>query len=412
MAGNGWQDMKLGEFVTLQRGHDLPEHQRRPGSVPILGSFGITGHHDMARTKGPGVTVGRSGASFGVVSYSPVDFWPLNTALYVKDFHGNDERFAYYFLKAVDFKRYNSGSAQPSLNRNYVHPIPVLVPPLAEQRVIAHILGTLDDKIELNRRMNETLEALARAIFKSWFVDFDPVRAKMDGRQPVGMDAETAKLFPDGFVESELGRIPRGWRVHRLADICSTQYGYTASAVPEPLGPKFLRVTDINKRNWIEWGDVPYCTRAPDATAPYSLEIGDIVVARMADPGKSAIIEDKIDAVFASYLVRLKTASLAHSYFVFGFLKSDAYFEYAAGARSGSVQANMNAKVIVGSSLVVPPTEILDKSLKVVLPLRQHITANVRQSDTLACLRNTLLPKLLSGEIRVPVAEKMVEEVL
>ena len=178
MTGSPWKRMPLGDFVTLQRGHDLPDAIRRPGNKPVLGSFGVTGWHDEARAAGPGVTVGRSGASFGVVSYSPVDYWPLNTALYVVDFHGNDQRFAYYFLKQVDFRTYNSGSAQPSLNRNFIHPIPVDIPPLPEQHTIAHILGTLDDKIELNRRMNETLEEMARALFKSWFIDFDPVHAK------------------------------------------------------------------------------------------------------------------------------------------------------------------------------------------------------------------------------------------
>ena len=178
MTGSPWKRMPLGDFVTLQRGHDLPDAIRRPGNKPVLGSFGVTGWHDEARAAGPGVTVGRSGASFGVVSYSPVDYWPLNTALYVVDFHGNDQRFAYYFLKQVDFRTYNSGSAQPSLNRNFIHPIPVDIPPLPEQRAIAHILGTLDDKIELSRRTNETLEEMARTLFKSWFVDFDPVHAK------------------------------------------------------------------------------------------------------------------------------------------------------------------------------------------------------------------------------------------
>ncbi|MCP5159439.1 MAG: restriction endonuclease subunit S [Gammaproteobacteria bacterium] len=99
-----WKEITLGEFVTFQRGHDLPNSSRATGEVPILGSFGITGWHNEARAKGPGVTVGRSGASFGVVSYSPVNYWPLNTALYVKDFHGNDPKFAYYFLKTMDFQ--------------------------------------------------------------------------------------------------------------------------------------------------------------------------------------------------------------------------------------------------------------------------------------------------------------------
>ena len=207
MAGRTWTRMPLGDFVTLQRGHDLPEVVRRPGNKPVLGSFGVTGWHDEARSAGPGVTVGRSGASLGVVSYSPVDYWPLNTALYVTDFHGNDQLFAYYFLKQFDFRVYNSGSAQPSLNRNFIHPVPVDVPPLSEQRAIAHVLGTLDDKIALNRRMNETLEAMARALFKDWFVDFGPTRAKIEGRDPY-LASEIWDLFPDKLDD---GRKPEGW---------------------------------------------------------------------------------------------------------------------------------------------------------------------------------------------------------
>ncbi len=198
MATDGWRRIPLGKFVTLQRGHDLPEERRRPGNVPILGSFGITGGHDEAKAKGPGVTVGRSGASFGTVTYSKIDFWPLNTALYVVDFHGNDERFAYYFLKCFDFRGYNSGSAQPSLNCNFIHPVLVDIPPVSEQHAIAQILGTLDDKIELNRRMSGTLEAMARALFKSWFIDFDPVRAKAEGCD-TGLANPIVDFFPSRF---------------------------------------------------------------------------------------------------------------------------------------------------------------------------------------------------------------------
>src|SRR6266508_3640393 len=217
MVGDGWARMPLGEFVTLQRGHDLPDEQRRPGNVPILGSFGITDWHNEAKASGPGVTIGRSGASFGVASYSPVDFWPLNTALYVIDFHGNDERFAYYFLKCFDFQGYNSCSAQPSLNRNYIHPVLVDVPPPSEQRAIARILGALDDKIELNRRMNETLQAMARALFKSWFVDFDPVHANAEGRI-TGLPKQMADLFPGRFKDSEMGEIPEQWTVGTILE--------------------------------------------------------------------------------------------------------------------------------------------------------------------------------------------------
>jgi type I restriction enzyme S subunit len=230
-----WSEMPFGNFVALQRGHDLPDQDRRPGKVPILGSFGITGFHDTVKAKGPGVTIGRSGASFGVATYTNQDYWPLNTALYVIDFKGNDPKFTYYFFKQFDFSAYNSGSAQPSLNRNNLYGIPIRVPPPSIQKQIALFLTALDDRIALLRETNATLEAIAQALFKSWFVDFDPVRTKSSLPSPCGRGAggegnhrlhphpnplpqgegavlapEIAALFPDSFEESELGLIPRG----------------------------------------------------------------------------------------------------------------------------------------------------------------------------------------------------------
>jgi type I restriction enzyme S subunit len=310
------------------------------------------------------------------------------------------------FVRSIIDSRLNT-TVQATLNLRDVAQLPILLPPKRERLAITHVLGTLDNKIELNRRMNETLEGIARAIFKSWFVNFDPVRAKAEARD-TGLPKHIADLFPDSFVDSELGEIPKGWEVKPLSDLCTTQYGYTASATIEPIGPKFLRVMDINKQNWIEWGSVPYCAIDPEARGSYTLQVGDLVVARMADPGKSAIIEEEIDAVFASYLVRLKTASLAHSYYVYGFLKSDLYSEYAEGAKSGSVQANMNAKVIVGAKIVVPSEKAMEFFYRVVRVLRKRLTANVHESNTLATLRDTLLPKLISGDLRVKNAERFI----
>lgn len=215
-----WRETTFGSFVAIQRGHDLPDQDRRPGSVPILGSFGITGYHDTVKTKGPGVTVGRSGASFGVAAYTDHDYWPLNTALYVTDFKGNNPKFVFYFMRQFDFSGFNSGSAQPSLNRNNLYPVAIRIPEPSEQKTIAEFLGTLDDRITLLRETNATLEAIAQALFKSWFVDFDPVRAKAEGLEPQAMDAPTAVLFPDSFEESELGLLPTGWRVGVLSDCC------------------------------------------------------------------------------------------------------------------------------------------------------------------------------------------------
>ena len=186
-----WRDTMLGDVVTLQRGFDLPTTERKPGDYPVIASTGPVGTHDEAMVQGPGVVLGRSG-SLGGGQFIKMDFWPLNTTLWVKDFKGNDPRFCYYLLRSLDLAQFNAGSGVPTLNRNHVHPLPVTVPPLPEQRAIAHILSTLDDKIELNRRTNETLEAMARALFKSWFVDFDPVLAKAALRNHSPLEGESA----------------------------------------------------------------------------------------------------------------------------------------------------------------------------------------------------------------------------
>ena len=296
---------------------------------------------------------------------------------------------------------FRDGTVAERLNLPTIRGLPIAVPPLAEQQMIARILGTLDDKIELNRRMNHSLEEMARAIFKSWFVDFDPVIAKSEGRQPYGMNAETAALFPSAFQDSELGPIPKGWGVGKVSDICTTQYGYTASASSEPIGPRFLRITDMNKEPWIDWQNVPYCAIDTQVLPRYSLQVGDVLVSRMADPGKAAIVDEELNAVFASYLVRLKTKSLASSHYLFYFLRSEQYLEYANGAMSGSVQSGMNAQVIVGAEMLLPPDSVVSAYLQAVQLLRKKIANNLQQSRTLAAIRDALLPKLLSGEIRV-----------
>lgn len=293
------------------------------------------------------------------------------------------------------------GATMPSINTDILSNVQVILPPLPEQKAIAHILGALDDKIEINRRTNHTLEQMARALFKSWFVDFDPVNAKAEGRVPFGMNAETASLFPSEFEETRLGSVPKGWSIDKVSAICSTQYGYTTSASDQPIGPKFLRITDINKEPWIEWENVPFCEVQEGNKTKYELRIGDILVSRMADPGKAGIVEHDIDAVFASYLVRLKAKNLAWAYFLFYFLRSDFYLDYADGVMSGSVQLGMNAKVIVDADIVLPREEIVNSFLNKVQPLRNKIVSNLNESNTLASIRDALLPKLLSGELRV-----------
>ena len=386
MAGRTWTRMPLGDFVTLQRGHDLPEVVRRPGNKPVLGSFGVTGWHDEARSAGPGVTVGRSGASLGVVSYSPVDYWPLNTALYVTDFHGNDQLFAYYFLKQFDFRVYNSGSAQPSLNRNFIHPVPVDVPPLSEQRAIAHVLGTLDDKIALNRRMNETLEAMARALFKDWFVDFGPTRAKIEGRDPY-LASEIWDLFPDKLDD---GRKPEGWAYRPV------------SAFSKIKGGK-----QLTKDNFVESGPHPvfggagimgYTDRSNADGFVISVgRVGAYCGQFFSFRGKAWINNNAsqispFEAVSGEWLLLNLRA-----------LDIDLI-------KKGAAQPFVSNSDIAAMKIIDPGEKVLESFHEIIAPLAAVRENNDRENSILTSMRNLLLPGLMSGEVRIADADRIVKE--
>jgi type I restriction enzyme S subunit len=294
------------------------------------------------------------------------------------------------------------------LNTEILSSLPFVIPPLPEQRAIAAALGALDDKIELNRRLNRTLEAMGRALFKSWFVDFDPVRARMVGR-PAGLPAEIEALFPE---EMEEGR-PRGWGIGSLGEICEKpQYGYTASAEQDPVGPKFLRITDINKAPWIDWTSVPYCQIEHNDGEKYRLNPGDIVIARMADPGHGAYIEDHVDAVFASYLIRFRPKLREYGRYLQYWIRSQAYWNLVDSRKSGTTRANLNAQVLSEFPIVLPPVELLAIFGETVEPLREKLTSNILQSATLGTLRDALLPKLMSGEVRARDVEREVADAL
>jgi len=400
--------MPLGEFVTLQRGHDLPDERRRPGSVPILGSFGITGWHDEAKAPGPGVTIGRSDTSLGVVSYSPIDYWPLNTALYVTDFHGNDQRFAYYFLKEFDFRGYNSGSAQPSLNRNFIHPVLVDVPPVSEQRAIAHILGALDDKIELNRRMNETLEAMARALFKSWFVDFDPVRAKAEGRDP-GLPKPFADLFPTRLVDSELGEIPEGWEMGPLGELIQTVKGrsYKSEELVESDTALVTLKSFARGGGYRPDGLKSFAgTYKPEQVVkPGELVIACTDVTQAAEViGRPAIVRGTssyriLVASLDTLIVRPRDASMTRAflYFLGG---TEAFVAHTYAHTTGTTVLHLAKKAVPSFMFARPSKQLVEQFDALAGPALDRIQALEEESGTLAALRDTLLPKLISGELR------------
>lgn len=404
MKPAGWIDCTLGDVVTLQRGHDLPEPARRQGSVPILGSFGVTGYHDEARALGPGVTVGRSGASFGVVAYTAVPYWPLNTALYVTDFHGNDARFVYYFLKWLDFTAFNSGSAQPSLNRNHIHPMPVCVPRPVEQHAIAEVMSALDDKIEQNRRTARALERLARAIFRAWFVDFEPVKAKAAGATTFpSMPQPVFDALPTRFVDSAIGDVPQGWEVKPLADVATFLNGLALQKYPPRNDGKDLRVIKIAE---LRKGSASGADLANyDVPAQYLIRDRDLLFswsgtleAEFWFGGKGALNQ---------HLFKV-TSSRFPNWFCLLWIRQHLPWFRAIAASKATTMGHIKRGHLQEAQLVVPPPAVVREADHVVGPLHDLHAQLMIESRKLAAMRDYLLPKLLSGEVRVRDAERLI----
>jgi type I restriction enzyme S subunit len=398
MSGDDyWQDTTLGNFVAIQRGHDLTSEERKPGNVPVMGSAGQNGCHDTALAKGPGVVIGRSGASFGQVHFSEVDYWPHNTILYVTDFKGNDPLFAYYLLKSINFSGYNSGSAQPSLNRNHLYQIPLRVPQPTEQRAIARVLRNLDDKIELNRRMNATLEAMAQTLFRSWFVDFDPVRAKAEGRAPEGMDAATAALFPDTLIDSELGEIPAGWRPGNFGEIAENP---RRTVDPEYIAASTAYIAlEHMPRQSIALSDWEIAENL--GSGKFRFYRGEILFGKLR-PYFHKVGVAPIDGVCSTDILVLRPQRPEWFGFLLGHASSEAFVSHTNAGSTGTRMPRTGWSEMAKYSLILPPPNVTEAFTSRIEKLIEMIGVQIHENRRLTSLRDELLPQLLSGELRIP----------
>ena len=386
IAPEGWSAGQLGDFIELKRGYDLPSRERRDGPFPIVSSSGPSGTHVEAKVKGPGVVTGRYG-TIGQVFFVEGDYWPLNTALYVRDFKGSDPRFVSYFLRSIDFNKYVDKAAVPGVNRNHVHLEEVAFPPLDEQRRIAAVLGALDDKIALNRKMNRTLEEMAQAIFKSWFIDFDG---------------------HNDLVDSEIGPVPRGWEV-----------GSPDAFV------EFDPTIPLRKATEAVYADMKAIPTSGPAVSEWTrrayaggtrFQQGDTLLARITpclENGKSALVDFLADGEVAfgsTEFIVLRPRPGVPRVWPYCLVRHEPFRAHAIANMTGSSgRQRVSAGALLGFRLAVPPAEVLRRFGAVSDPLFERITANTRESTTLASLRDALLPKLISGEVRVPETQGLVE---
>ena len=322
---------------------------------------------------------------------------------------GLDNDFLFYALKGTlaEMQALTYGTVFETITTQTFDHWTIPLPPLPEQRAIAHILGTLDDKIELNRRMSETLEAMARALFKAWFVDFEPVRAKMEGRwrrgeSLPGFPAHLYDLFPDRLVDSELGEIPEGWGVGCVDDVFDLTMGQS---------PPGTTYNEDGKGIPFYQGRADFTFRFPKrrvfCTAPTRFAIaGDTLISVRAPVGdvNMALEDCAIGRGIAAARHRSGARSYTY-YFMHGLANVFSRFE-----AEGTVFGSISKKDFHAIQCVVVPQNVIDTFERLCMPIDGGIEHAERESRTLAALRDALLPKLISGELRVRDAERFLEE--
>ena len=414
---DSWPQHPLGALVQNLDAQRVPvsslERQKRQGPYPYHGATGVVDYIDNYLFDGLYLLVGEDGSvetAAGKPFLQLVDgkFWVNNHAHVLKGATDEDTRFLYYALSMVAIRPFISGSVQAKLSQGNLNKIPVPFPPeQSVRRAIAHILGTLDDKIELNRRMNETLEEMARALFKSWFVDFDPVRRKAEGRDP-GLPKHLADLFPSRFVDSELCEIPEGWRRVPLPE--AMEVNPTRSLRKGVVAP------------YLDMAGVPTRGHAPDNLVPRACGSGmrfvngDTLVARITpclENGKTAYVDclntNEVAWGSTEFIV-LRPRLPLPTEFAYCLARSTEFREFAIQSMTGSSGRQRVPADSLAHFLVAQPTASVATAFgTLVTPLFHRASDATKESRSLGSLRDALLPKLISGELRVKDAKRLVE---
>jgi len=382
---------------------------RKSGPYPYYGASGIVDYVDGYLFDGEFLLIAEDGENLRtrqtpIAFMASGRFWVNNHAHIVTGNKRVNTRFLMYSLLTADVHSFLTGAVMPKLTQGNLNKIPIACPPREIQEEIVSILGALDDRIALLRETNATLEAIAQALFKSWFVDFDPVRAKMEGRAPEGMDEATFALFPDSFEESELGLVPRGWKACSFTDTISIIGGGT---------PK----TSINEywNGVIPWFSVVDAPSTSDVfvidtqkhitktglnnSSAKLLPAGTTIISARGTVGKLAIVGRDMAMNQSCYGLRGKVGDDYFTYF-----STYRIVETLKQRTHGSVFDTITRDTLTGVSVIYPDEPAVLAFEALVSPLMARIRENLIQAQTLSTLRDTLLPRLISGQLRLPEA--------
>ena len=369
-----WETVQLAEFVTLKRGYDLPSSRRVGGSVPVVSSSGVTGRHNTAKVKGPGVVTGRYG-TLGEVFFISDDFWPLNTSLYVQDFKGNDPRFSAYFLKHVLAKTNSDKAAVPGVNRNDLHALAVHVTQdINEQKAIVSVLSAYDDMIDNNRRRIQLLERAARLLYREWFVHL---------------------RFPGHEHTRVVNDHPEGWKALPLSEICTdvresvdpkTVHSDTAYIGLEHIPRRSITLHDWRNSVGVE-------------SKKFKFSGGDILFSRIR-PYFHKVGFALVDGITSSDAIVIRPIGNSLYCFLLFLLSSDEFVALASKTmREGSKMPRADWRHLLGLEFGIPPPAILDMFNAIVMPTCSQLRSLALQNRQLTQARDLLLPRLMNGEL-------------
>jgi type I restriction enzyme S subunit len=364
----GWTRTILGEFLILQRGFDLPATDRHDGQYPLMVSNGQDGFHKEYKVKAPGVVTGRSG-SLGSVFYVEKNFWPLNTTLWVKDFYDNNVKFAYYLLKNLPLDKYNSGSGVPTLNRNHVHPLDIIVPGKNEQKTIADVLSSLDNKIELLREQNETLEKTAQTIFNEWF-----------GRYKVGDE------------------LPEGWKAGKLTEIAKFLNGLAMQKFPVRTGEESLPVIKIRELKQGISGQ----TGKSNLEVPHEYHISNGDVLFSWSGSLEVVIWQYGKGALNQHLFKV-SSDVYPKWFYYSWVLHHLKEFQAVAATKATTMGHINRNHLESAEVIIPDSDTLTSMSALMEPLLNKFEINSQEILSLSKTRDLLLPKLMTGKISVKI---------
>jgi len=372
----GWQTIPLGEVLTFQRGFDITKEEQREGPYPVISSSGTKSTHAEFKVRGPGVIIGRKG-SLGTVFYSDRDYWPHDTTLWIKDFHGNVPRFAYCFLQTMGFERLDAGASNPSLNRNHIHTIPVRWPPVPVQRRIAGILSAYDGLIENSQQRIRILEEMARALYREWFVAF-----RYPGHEKVPR------------IASPIGDIPQGWEVKKLGAIAEDMRRNVAKGeLDEP-------------KPYVGLEHIPRRSLALDAwematnlgSNKLEFKKGEVLFGKIR-PYFHKVSVAPFDGLCSADTIVIRSRRPEHCALVVACVSSDAFVAQASATANGAKMPRANWDVLEKYEIVVPKGKVADQFSVLFADIIAQQQALIFQIQNLRRTRDLLLPRLLSGDI-------------